>query len=285
MTSGGDAPERDPNAFTLEGSDDGTNFTTLDTRSEPDVVRPRGPQHLQVARDKVATYSYYRLDITAPGSGGLLQLADWDLAVASGSSDPGPMVTATGNGPTHGYNLKQNAGWTGLHAYQYAGKQTVDGDAYETNMVQDGLNIPVGRDSRLSYKVIPFFTNSDMSYPSTYVAVDLHFTDGSYLSRALAGRPARRAADRRRAGRRARSSTPTSGTPRAPILVRSPAGKTIDRILLSYHDPHAKADTEFGGWIDDVAVDPSAPARRRLDPHQRGGHPPRHQRVRLVLAG
>ncbi|HEY8302687.1 MAG TPA: GH92 family glycosyl hydrolase [Jatrophihabitans sp.] len=258
LTSANDAPERDPNTFTLEGSDDGTTFTTLDTRTGQ-TWSGRGVRNTyQVPAGNVAPYSYYRLDITAPASGGLLQLADWDLAVASGSSDPGPMTSATGDGPTHGYNLKQNAGWTGMHAYQYAGKQTIDGDAYETNVVQDNLNIPVGPHSQLSYKVIPFFTASDMNYPSTYVALDLHFTDGTYLSQLHPvdqhGVPLTAAGQGD-----GKILYADQWNAESSDIGSVAAGKTIDRVLLSYHDPNAKSGTAFGGWVDDVAVTPSAP--------------------------
>ena len=180
LTSAGDAPERDPAAWTLQGSTDGTTFTTIDTR-QAQTWTDRGVRNTYQVADP-GDYSYYRLDISAPQSGGLLQLADWDLAVATSGTSDQPMVTATGNGPTSGYNLKENAGFTGLHAYRYAGKQTTSGDAYETNVIQQGLDVTVGPRTRLSYKILPQSTANDQSYPATYATVDLHFTDGTYLS-------------------------------------------------------------------------------------------------------
>jgi predicted alpha-1,2-mannosidase len=254
LTSGNDAPDRDPAAWTLQGSTDGTTFTTVDSRSGQ-TWTDRGVRNTYTVATPTA-YSYYRLVIAAPQAGGLLQLADWDLAAVPDGSVEQPMVTATGNGPTGGLNLKQNAGFTGLHAYEYAGKQTADGRVYETNVVQKDLSILVGADTRLSYKIMPEFTANNSTYPSTYAAIDLHFTDGSYLSQL-------RPVDQHGVGFTA------SGQGQGKILYADQwnaestnlgdvaKGRTIDRILLAYDDPSGKADTQFGGWIDDVTIDPS----------------------------
>ncbi|MCW2597351.1 MAG: putative secreted binding protein, partial [Jatrophihabitans sp.] len=256
LTSGGDAPDRDPAAWSLQGSADGTAFTTIDTRTAQ-TWTDRGVRNTYTVATPTA-YSYYRLSISAPQAGGLLQLADWDLAVAQTGTNDQPMVTATGNGPARGLDLKNNAGFTGLHAYQYAGKQTVVGRAYETNVVQNNLSIQVGPKTRLSYKIMPEFTATNTTYPSTYAAVDLHFTDGSYLSQL-------RPVDQHGV------SITAAGQGRGKILyadqwnAESTAlgdvakGKTIDRILIAYDDPGGQVDTEFAGWIDDVTIDP-APA-------------------------
>jgi predicted alpha-1,2-mannosidase len=256
LTSGNDAPDRDPAAWTLQGSADGTTWTTLDTR-QGQTWTGRGVRNTYpVPATAVASFSFYRLAIAAPGAGTLLQLADWDLAVAQSGSTPEPMVTATGNGPSSGFNLKQNAGFTGMHAYQYAGKQTVAGHAYETNVVQQGLNVTVGPKTRLSYRIMPQFTGSDLSYPSSYAAVDLHFTDGSYLSQLspVDQHGVDFTAKGQGVGKILYADQWNAESSDIGTLAQ---GKTIDRILLSYDDPAAKADTAFGGWIDDVTIDPS----------------------------
>jgi predicted alpha-1,2-mannosidase len=256
LTSAGDAPDRDPAAWMLQGSTDGSAFTTVDTRTAQ-TWTDRGVRNTYTVATPTA-YAYYRLAISAPQAGTLLQLADWDLAVAQTSPNEQPMVTATGNGPTRGLDLKQNAGFTGLHAYQYAGKQTVAGRAYETNVVQKNLSVRVGPKTRLSYKIMPEFTASNTSYPSTFAAVDLHFTDGTYLSQL-------RPVDQHGV------SITASGQGVGKILYADQwnaessdigdvaKGKTIDRVLIAYDDPSAKADTEFAGWIDDVTIDPTPP--------------------------
>ncbi len=257
LTSASDAPDRDPAAWRLQGSTDGASFTTVDSRSAQ-TWTGRGTRNSY----PVATpgkFLYYRLVISAPHAGTLLQLADWDLAARPTGSNDQPMLTATGNGPASGLNLKQNAGFTGLHAYQYAGMQTVAGRAFETNVVQQHLSVRVGPKTRLSYRIMPQSTPGTTTYPATYAAVDLHFTDGTYLSQLHPtdqhGVP-----------------LTASGQGNGKILytdqwnAESSAlgdvanGKTIDRILFAYDDPAAKPDTNFAGWIDDVKIDP-APAQ------------------------
>ncbi|SHG96106.1 alpha-1,2-mannosidase, putative [Jatrophihabitans endophyticus] len=254
LTSANDAPDRDPAAWTLQGSTDGTTFTTLDTR-DAQTFAGRGVRNTySVTGPK--SYAWYRLAISAPHAGSLLQLADLDLAAApQGGTTAEPMITATGNGPTAGLNIKQNAGFTGLHAYRYAGKQTVAGRAYETNVVSKGLDVRVGPRTRLSYDILPEDTGSHEAYPSTYAAVDLHFTDGTYLSQLSP-------VDQHGVPLTAR------GQGKGKILyvdqwnressdIGSVArGKTVDRVLLAYDATNAKADTDFAGWVDDVTIDP-----------------------------
>ncbi|WP_238193995.1 hypothetical protein, partial [Methylobacterium frigidaeris] len=56
-----------------------------------------------------------------------------------------------------------------------------DGRAYSYNKVFD-VDTAVTKDTQLSYLVYPQMGETDLSYPATHVAVDLAFTDGTYLS-------------------------------------------------------------------------------------------------------
>ena len=254
LTSAADAPDRDPAAWTLKGSSDGTTFTTLDTRTAQ-TWTGRGVRNTYTVATP-ASYAYYQLMISAPHTGDLLQLADWDLAVKQTGPNEQPMVTATGDGPTGGLNLKQNAGFTGLHAYQYAGKQTVTGRAYETNVVEQNLSVPVGAKTRLSYRIMPEFTAGNTTYPSTYAALDLHFTDGTYLSQLhpVDQHGIALTASGQGAGKILYADQWNAESSDIGDVAN---GKTIDRILIAYDDPAATADTGFGGWIDDLTLDPS----------------------------
>lgn len=79
ITSANDAPLRDPEDWTLQGSNDGSSWTTIHTvtgnvwtdRYETQTFTITSPNY----------YSYYKLDITdnVGGGGDLLQLAEWDL--------------------------------------------------------------------------------------------------------------------------------------------------------------------------------------------------------------
>ncbi|MHA3704614.1 GH92 family glycosyl hydrolase [Jatrophihabitans sp. YIM 134969] len=256
LTSAADAPDRDPAAWTLSGSTDGTTFTTLDTRRDQTFAK-RG-QRATFGIAKPASYGWYRLAVTAPHAGRVLQLADLDLTAAGAAAGPGPMVTATGDGPTEGLNIKEQAGFTGLHAYRYAGRQTATGRVYETNVIQDGLAVTVGPKTQLRYTIIPAYTDDDPTYPSTFAAIDLHFTDGTYLSQLG---PVDQHGIGLTAARQGQGKIlyADQWNRESSDLGAVAAGKTIDRVLLAYDDPTGTVGTAFGGWVDDIAIDPAPP--------------------------
>ena len=158
------------------------------------------------------------------------------------------------SGPVNGPTMKPDAGWTGVKALRYSGGHTAEGRGYAYDKVFD-VDIDVTRTSELSYLIFPELTNNDLDYPSTYAAVDLAFTDGTYLSELRALKTSRSTTSTRRARAPASRSTPTSGTARSPTSARSRAGKTIDRILVGYDNP--KGTHLFNGWIDDIRIDGS----------------------------
>lgn len=251
LTSANDAPERDPRDWRLQGSNDGSSWTTVDTRTGIDFPSRFATRTFDVTSP--AAYLYYRLDVTANHSGGIIQLADWDLNDGtSGGGAATPMVTSTGSGPISGFNIKPLTGFTGVAAMRYSGGHTAAGRGYAWNRLYD-VDLPVGSATQLRYKVFPDMVAGDLTYPSTYAAIDLRFTDGTYLSD-LSPRDAQGV-----------SASP-SGQGRGKILYANQwndvridvgavaAGKTVDRILVGYDNPSATADTRFGGWVDDLAV-------------------------------
>jgi hypothetical protein len=86
-----DATERNPTAWNLLGSNDGTSWTTLDTRSGQTFIA--GIPNSYTFANRTA-YQYYRLNITANVGNGITQLAelvlwadgDITLPVTSGRS-------------------------------------------------------------------------------------------------------------------------------------------------------------------------------------------------------
>lgn len=77
LTSANDAPGRDPKDWTIEGSDNGTDWTVLDTRTNQTF----GSRFMTVKytfSNQVA-FKYYRFNVSAVGSGTLFQLAEWRL--------------------------------------------------------------------------------------------------------------------------------------------------------------------------------------------------------------
>ncbi|WP_328475184.1 GH92 family glycosyl hydrolase [Actinoplanes sp. NBC_00393] len=78
LTSGNDAPERDSRAWTLQGSPDGTTWTTLDTRSNIDFAHRRQTRAFVIPGNPGA-YQQHRLQITANHGAPMTQLAEWQL--------------------------------------------------------------------------------------------------------------------------------------------------------------------------------------------------------------
>ncbi|MFI6070489.1 GH92 family glycosyl hydrolase [Actinoplanes sp. NPDC051343] len=251
LTSANDAPGRDLKNFTIQGSDDGSQWTDLDSRTGQ-TFGGRFATNTYTFTNTTA-YSYYRLNVTANSGDSIIQLADWDISDGTDTQPAAsPMVSEVGSGPSRGANDLPSAGFTGVKSLRYAGGAQAAGRSYATDKLYD-VNIPVGPKTRLSYKIFPELTGEDLQYPSTYAAIDLHFTDGTYLS-------SRSPVDQHG------NALTASGQGASKVLfadewnaVQSDIGdvangKTIDRILLAYDNPGATAATHFQGWIDDLAV-------------------------------
>jgi hypothetical protein len=172
------------------------------------------------------------------------------------------MRSIVGAGPRGGYNAKSGVGFTGVRALQYAGRHTSEDRGYSYNKVFD-VDVAVTRRTELSYLIYPDFERDDLSYPSTYAAVDLAFTDGTFLSD-LAAKDQHGA----RLSPRGQGASKTLYTNQWNLkrsrIGRVAAGKTIDRVLVAYDNPDGPAD--FGGWIDDIDVGPAERAPARTHP-------------------
>lgn len=77
ITSGNDAPERDPKVWHLDGSNDGINWTTIDSRSDTIWLNRNETKTFNL--DQEAEYSHYRLNITAINGASLIQISEWRL--------------------------------------------------------------------------------------------------------------------------------------------------------------------------------------------------------------
>ncbi|MCO5971127.1 GH92 family glycosyl hydrolase [Actinoallomurus soli] len=251
MTSASDWPERDPESWRLEGSTDGRTWQTVDTESRQRFGQ-RSQTRLFTVRHAGA-YSHYRLAVSANHGDGHTQLAE----LALGGAPPGDagMTTAIGDGPASSPTAKTHVGFTGTHALHYAGWQlTGHGTAYDKIY---RVSLPVRRDTRLSYKVFPEFTGRDLGYPSTYVAVDLAFSDGTYLSELGATDQNGKGLSPRAQGAAKVLHTDQWNAVAADIG-RVAAGKTITRVLVGYDDPSGPG--HFAGWLDDIDIAPAPPA-------------------------
>ena len=77
ITSARDKPERDPKDWQLQGSNDGTNWTTLDTQSGQTF--PLRFFELEYALARPAPYRYFRLNVTANNGDNDLHIGDIKL--------------------------------------------------------------------------------------------------------------------------------------------------------------------------------------------------------------
>lgn len=77
LTSGNDAPTRDPKNWNLSGSNDGTTWTVLDTRTGETFSDRNQTRRFEV--DDTTPYTYYRVYITQNGGSANFQLSEWRL--------------------------------------------------------------------------------------------------------------------------------------------------------------------------------------------------------------
>ncbi|MGW2639740.1 GH92 family glycosyl hydrolase [Streptomyces sp. NPDC001348] len=259
LTSANDFAERDPQDWTLRGSADGKDWKTVDTRSGESFSERFRTKSYDLAEP--AEYQHFRLEITKnAGAPDIVQLADVQFSTGGGGGPvPQDMLSLVDRGPSGSPTAKARAGFTGKRALRYAGRHTAAGRAYSYNKIFD-VNVAVGPDTRLSYRLFPSMADGDRDYDATNVSVDLAFTDGTYLSDL---------------GASDQHGFPLSprGQGAAKVLYVNQwndvvsrigsvaAGKTVDRVLLAYDSPAGPA--KFRGWLDDVVMAPAAPAKPR----------------------
>jgi len=77
ITSANDNPVRDPRDWTLSGSNDGSNWTILDTQTGISFGS-RFQEKSFILNNNTTAYSYYRLEMTC-ATGTTLQLSEWKL--------------------------------------------------------------------------------------------------------------------------------------------------------------------------------------------------------------
>ncbi|MEV0620177.1 GH92 family glycosyl hydrolase [Nonomuraea sp. NPDC050404] len=264
LTSADNPPERDPRDWELQGSQDGQSWTTLDTRTGETFTARMQRKEYRFANP--TAYAHYRLNITRIGGGSTLQLAGWELSDGRGGPQPPTaMRSEVGNGPTRGYVSKPRAGFTGLKALRYAGGTTSESGGRSTNKVFE-VDIPVTSATELSYLVFPEFTAADLRYPSTYVSVDLAFSDGTYLSdlRAVDQHGVRLAP---REQGESKTLYADQWNFKLAEIGKVARGKRISRVLVAYDSPAGMAG--FRGWVDDIKI---VTARKRQPYEGRGHH-------------
>ncbi|XBH20901.1 GH92 family glycosyl hydrolase [Jonesiaceae bacterium BS-20] len=251
LTSANNASERDPKDFVVQGSIDGATWVDLDTQTGQTWTGRLATNKYELPA-LTEKYGFYRLAITANNGGPLLQIADWELLDSNRTSAASPMVTEISSGPRSSHTAKTNVGFSGIKALEYGGRVAADGDAKATNELFD-IDVAVAADSQLSYKIFPVLDPAQ-TYAATHVAVDLVFDDGERLSADPLVTDAY--------GYAANASAQGQGNILWPDQWNSVtvdlgkfSGKSVKKVLVSYEQPGAPANTPVLGYIDDISID------------------------------
>jgi len=266
LTSGGDAQERDPKDFRVQGSNNGTDWTTVDERTG-ELFTGRGETRSFTLATPSPAYTYYRLDVQAvrDPSKNILQLAGWEpIAVDGATPPPSDLFLSVGSGPASSNTAKTGVGFTGVKALQYSGRTLGAGPASSTTTLYEDVDIAVDDDTALSYLVFPVL-DGEQTYAATFVAVDLRFTDGSTLSTSGAVDSYGYEANARAKGQ-SNSLWPDQWN-KVTVDLGQFAGRTVQDVLFTFDHPgsdvHAvevpTAPTAFTGWLDDVTITEVAP--------------------------
>lgn len=254
FTSANDAPRRDPQDWTLAGSNDLQSWTEIDRRTNESFAQ-RGEKRIFELADNQASYKHYRFTIKNAGDK-ITQLAGLALSngidVAETDLDNG-MKIFVGDGPRNSYTGKRRMGWTSTNALIYQGTQHIEGNGYAFHKLYDE-EIKVEADTELSYLIHPEFVDKlSQNYASTYVALDLAFTDGMLLSELdpvdQYGYPFTA-----RAQGESNILYPNQWNLKRINLGEIAEGKTIESVLLSYHNPAGPG--MFRGAIDAIKIAP-----------------------------
>lgn len=90
LTSANDAPTRDPKNWSFQGSNDGTTWQTLDSRTGEDF--PNRFQRKEYSFTNTTAYTYYRLNITND-SDSATQFSEWEIFGTGGGGTIVPPAT------------------------------------------------------------------------------------------------------------------------------------------------------------------------------------------------
>ncbi|HJW06433.1 MAG TPA: GH92 family glycosyl hydrolase [Rhodanobacter sp.] len=160
---------------------------------------------------------------------------------------------AGGPGQAAALTAKPGVGFSGQRSLRYRGSS---GGQQQAELY--AVDLPVRPDTQLSYLIFPLSNAGDLRNPSTYVAVDLLFDDGSRLS-TRGARDQHRIGVAARAQGEGRTLYPDQWNYLAIDVGAVAAGRTIKRIVLMHDGPAAG----FEGYLDDLRLGAAPVAARR----------------------
>ncbi|WP_395575074.1 fibronectin type III domain-containing protein [Streptomyces sp. BK79] len=121
LTSANDAPDRDPKNWTLQGSLDGSAWTTIDTRTNQTFSARHQTRGFSVTPG--TAYTHYRLVVSGTNGSSTSQLAEWELWAGGNGVPAAPSeLTATLDGDSAMLD------WT-------------DNSSYDTGYAESGFQI------------------------------------------------------------------------------------------------------------------------------------------------
>ncbi|MCO7138179.1 GH92 family glycosyl hydrolase, partial [[Clostridium] leptum] len=250
ISAANDSPERDPKDWVLKGSNDGQTYEVIDTQSG--VTFNNRYQTKQFEIENETAYQYYRLEITAnKGNNSMTQFSDIAFGSNEGEDTEEKIV---GMSSTTGATA-----WLGSRGLNISGVQGSANDhGYSYNVLYDNLDIAVGPNTKLSYMIQPKNGSGyDFNYTSLYVAVDLRFTDGTYLSDLAATDQYRYPLNPTGQGQ-GKALVYDQWNQIYSQIGEVAAGKTIEKILVGYDNPNG-AGGSFSASIDDIRIENEEP--------------------------
>ncbi len=256
VTSANDSSGRDPKSWVLEATrDGGESWITLDSQTDQ-TFEERYQQNVYEI-DNEEAYQTYRLRIIQNNGSSDTQLAD--LSIATGIAEeveiPEIMGAEIGTGPSYTWNQNSNQGWSGKQALTVSGTQTGEG-AYASDILFRNLNVPVDEDTYLSYVIFPGILNEaayDYDYTQMYMAIDLKFTDGTYLSD-LGAEDQNGNLLTAEAQGDSRTLTTNQWNQIYSRIGTVAAGKIIDQVLVVFDKDTVGALPDFRTYFDDIEL-------------------------------
>lgn len=262
-----------PMDWTFEASRDGKEWMVLHTAEG--VEFPKRSQAKKYQLDNEEYFGYYRMVITKKAGGetsGAVQFSDFTIRENAGANtlNTGALLAeVVEGGPASTYIDTGGKPWNGTRCMRVTGKHSGTGRGYSNAYIFDNLQIPVTENTYFSYNILPDFydiqdakpeDNYDYEYTSQYVALDLKFTDGTYLSDLGA-------VDQNYHGISARAQGETKALyTRNWNMIETrvgdwAAGKTIDKVVVVYDKPsNGSADgASVLAYIDDIKICDRAP--------------------------
>ena len=260
ITSANDEDGRDPKSWTLYGSADGKEYTVIDRQSNQKFAG-RGLMVTYTVQNPVA-YQYYKLEITENNGGGMTQFADLRLSTGEAAEEEvqeSPMASEVSGGPNSSWN--KTGSYDGKNSLAVYAKKTGKTDSYARNLLYSGLNIKVTANTQLSYVHFPALHDGstyDYEYTSMHMAMDVKFTDGTYLSELGA-------VDQNGFG----MDPVSKGESDALFSMQwnyvetclgdVAEGKTIDSIYVYFRMDESTATPRFLAYFDDLVIEDKAP--------------------------